>query len=662
MRAQRRSSPGERDAPRRPTSSTARRPVERQGAKAAGGLAGGSGGHPLGGGRVGDLALFGRALFRLALFTFAACRSQTARTPDTRFARTESQMSRLYCTECGSADRLEEDCGDGKLYCSACHDEWRPDSMRAETMECQICFDAVPRSETLPLCKHRHRFCYECCWRCCQSALGEGLVPACPSDKESKCGVLGKGVAERALSVWLGSRGKSQARKAELGSTWAIRGSTASGFTSGKLDEVYASAERAAQGAVQCPGRKCNAWYIPTVPHSTKPQRIVCAIDKCGMSFCSLCRHPYHFRTDCAEALRIQARWVKFLTEDLAPFLMAAIKVDPARYGAALKEHTRSKSALDDAAKDALRRFDELKQMELWKERHCRRCPHCRRVVEKMSGCDMMTCGSDAHGGNQQRGCGKPFVWTGGQPNSALPYHADLRSAAAEPAAEGNDDDGGDDGGESEAGRERRLRRDASEVHVVVAGAPLPCDSCGQELVGPRWQCLQCEGLVDLCIACVGRVAQGKALVLRDGRKHLKGHVFRRVRQAAIDTHAIVDVDVDDAEGLSAISMLQRMAHSGGGGGGEVACGSGGGSSSRLDAKRPRTMGMVATASRMAPIEVGLEDEAAVPAGLDDSVVVVEDERRSRERRKQRVITLDSDSDDEVSMVEVRRRGGRDSN
>ena len=466
-------------------------------------------------------------------------------------------MSKMTCAECGSTDQLEEDCGDGKLYCNPCHDDFetkaRAPTAASDEVECEICFDTVPVSATLPLCKARHRYCAECCWRCCQSSLGDGLVPACPSDKEHRCGAIGKGVAERALSRWLGEKGQTQARKAELGAAWAVRGSIASGFTSGKLDAVYASAERAAQGAVQCPGRnnKCKAWYIPAVPHSTRPQRVVCAVDKCGTSFCSLCRHPYHFRTDCAEALRIQARWVKFLQDDLAPFLMAAIKVDPGRYSDALKEHTKAKSALDDATKDALTRFDELKKMELWKEKHCKRCPKCKRVVEKMSGCDMMKCGNDAHGGNQQRGCGKAFVWTAGQPNSALPYTADLRRAAAE--------DGAADDAEAESahGRERRLQRDASESHVLMPGTPLPCDGCGNDLVGPRWQCIQCEGAVDLCIACVGRVAQGRVLELRDGRKHPKGHVFRRVRHVAVGATAL---DVDDPESLLAGQALQRLA------------------------------------------------------------------------------------------------------
>ena len=142
-------------------------------------------------------------------------------------------------------------------------------------VECLICFDTVPASDSMSLCASRHRFCADCCWRCCKSAVGDGLVPACPLDKEHSCGSVAKSTAVDALSRWLSQRGQTQARKAELhaeSSTWAIRGSSVCGFTSGKLEEVYAASERAAKGAVQCPGRKCKgAWYVPAVPHSTEP-------------------------------------------------------------------------------------------------------------------------------------------------------------------------------------------------------------------------------------------------------------------------------------------------------------------------------------------------------------------------------------------------------
>ena len=113
---------------------------------------------------------------------------------------------------------------------------------------CEMCYDDCTVAQSLSLCASNHRFCAECCWRCCQSALGDGLVPACPFDKQHKCGAIGKEVACAALSAWL--RG-DVTRKAELGD-WAIGGSASKGFTSGKLDAVYLSAHRARQGAVQC--------------------------------------------------------------------------------------------------------------------------------------------------------------------------------------------------------------------------------------------------------------------------------------------------------------------------------------------------------------------------------------------------------------------------
>jgi hypothetical protein len=152
--------------------------------------------------------------------------------------------------------------------------------------------------------------------------------------------------------------------------------------------------------------------------------------------------------------------------------------------------------------------------MEQWKEKHCRHCPHCGRVVEKMSGCDQMRCGHDAHGGNEQRGCGKTFDW-----RKARVYAADLRSAA----------DDGD--GKEEHAKERRLQLDAKEEHLLVAGAPVLCDGCGNPIIGPRLQCVQCAGCVDLCIGCVGKAARTKPLLLRDGTKHPKQHTFRRIRQ-----------------------------------------------------------------------------------------------------------------------------------
>ena len=146
---------------------------------------------------------------------------------------------------------------------------------------CPICYDDVPTAASVALCGQAHRFCVECGWGAVRVAVSDGLVPACPFDKEHKCGAIAKAAADAALTRWLGSgEGGPAARKAEL-SAWAVRG-RASAHTSGKIDEVYRSAELARQGAVQCPGKgskPCKEFVVPadtatrTAPHPHSTQK-----------------------------------------------------------------------------------------------------------------------------------------------------------------------------------------------------------------------------------------------------------------------------------------------------------------------------------------------------------------------------------------------------
>jgi hypothetical protein len=55
-------------------------------------------------------------------------------------------------------------------------------------------------------------------------------------------------------------------------------------------------------------------------------------------------------------------------------------------------------------------------QNEEYKVQHCRLCPSCKRVVERLQDCDTMICGKDAHGANLQSGCGTKFDWTQAEP------------------------------------------------------------------------------------------------------------------------------------------------------------------------------------------------------------------------------------------------------
>ena len=66
---------------------------------------------------------------------------------------------------------------------------------------CPICYDDVPTAASVALCGQAHRFCVECGWGAVRVAVSDGLVPACPFDKEHKCGAIAKAAADAALTM-----------------------------------------------------------------------------------------------------------------------------------------------------------------------------------------------------------------------------------------------------------------------------------------------------------------------------------------------------------------------------------------------------------------------------------------------------------------------------
>ena len=52
----------------------------------------------------------------------------------------------------------------------------------------------------------------------------------------------------------------------------------------------------------------------------------------------------------------------------------------------------------EESRLEASERMRRLTADEEWKAEHCRVCPNCDRIVEKMDGCDTMVCGRNAHG------------------------------------------------------------------------------------------------------------------------------------------------------------------------------------------------------------------------------------------------------------------------
>merc|ERR1711971_1466626 len=91
-----------------------------------------------------------------------------------------------------------------------------------------------------------------------------------------------------------------------------------------------------------------------------------------------------------------------------------------------LQRYEEEKACHEYEAHEAHRRCEEYRKDERWKALHCRRCPNCNRPIQRIEGCEQMTCGNDGHGGNTQQGCGHTFKW-----NKAVKYVA---SGDPEPA------------------------------------------------------------------------------------------------------------------------------------------------------------------------------------------------------------------------------------
>ena len=75
-------------------------------------------------------------------------------------------------------------------------------------------------------------------------------------------------------------------------------------------------------------------------------------------------------------------------------------------YANQLNDYNKKNKENEDRNNELRRRYDELINDEQYKATNCRLCPSCKRVVQRLEGCDSMICGQDAHGGNVQSGCG----------------------------------------------------------------------------------------------------------------------------------------------------------------------------------------------------------------------------------------------------------------
>lgn len=326
---------------------------------------------------------------------------------------------------------------------------------------CPICLEIVGTGRATNL-ECGHFFCAECLHRhVCTVVNDAGRLPSCPCSHE--------GCEHRISEVEV---------RDLLALCQALCGNTVSIAAQQRTLQRYLTLERhhglSTMGAFPCPS--CEAWLVVNTAEPSQPQRIDCPYCP-GDSFCSGClRRPYHHRCSCEEVPSICSKWYEF----------------------AKAQHASSSSEKQAREED---------HMEKWKVLHCRRCPKCGRVVEKLGGCNRMQCGQDAHGGNVQNGCGHRFRWS----------------------------DAPVDGQEVAASGLVAPFPTAWTSRWLMLGQAQRCDACHEEIVGPRFDCIDCAIPLEICVVCAKVPGHLTALLANrsaarfqgSGTSHRADHVFR---------------------------------------------------------------------------------------------------------------------------------------
>ena len=280
---------------------------------------------------------------------------------------------------------------------------------------------------------------------------------------------------------------------------------------------------------------------------------VVGECSECRRSYCCQCLAYPHAGRSCAEAQSLAEKWVGFLSS------AGAETLDAPAAGS-----SNDKTTGDDGASGVkglgavLLRLDQQKADRDYLRRTCKRCPQCRRIIEKVSGCDAMVCGRDYHSSasDQQGGCGASFNW------GEVPTIDD------------------DDSPQIAAAANLRLdtktpQADLTTVSATSAPVAITCDQCAKDIVGTRFSCVRCEGNPSLCFSCLRvNLSQDEAAAAaakRDGRggppasapKHVE-HLFEVVQPAqwGLPTAAVVGVRLSErgdlsVEGAKAGAMLR---------------------------------------------------------------------------------------------------------
>ena len=268
----------------------------------------------------------------------------------------------------------------------------------------QVCLSTYPIEGLGFDCLDAHRACIECSTSHVRASIQERNLPRCIGCQYRVSTVELKQIERQNEALLLAGRGGESKNSSDRESPIVVIHDGKAVRISDAKENIEMQVYMRNQDDVRaCPAPNCPGYVACRTPGQV--ERCICPV--CGFCYCGVCLQMYHYGTaTCAEVRSLRRKYEHWKTEGRLPYLrlLAAQRTEMA---AQLREYENKKAAHERDAKVA----EQMRKAEIADEKYKEVLLPPPNATDSWSGwkVQLMVCGRDYHGGNQQDGCGHRF-------------------------------------------------------------------------------------------------------------------------------------------------------------------------------------------------------------------------------------------------------------